>query len=200
MMATRNSKEYRTALRAASIPTGDNVSKIELKDGSAVVYVWTVAGKPYATGFRGTAGHAEFYYSFKSDDARRDFVTRWLDRVRMAQADKASRRAEKSAWKNPLKVGDILYTCWGYDQTNVEFFAVTRVSGRRTWIREIARDYEQTGFMSGKTWPAMPIRFVGEEMLRIAQPSGKDGVYIKINNSANAHLEDGRERHTSSYA
>src|SRR5207245_2848035 len=105
----------------------------------------------------------------------------------------------KAAWVNPLKVGDILSTCWGYDQTNVEFYAVTRVSGRRTWIREIAADYEQTGFMSGKTWPSMPIRFVGEETMHIAQGQGTSGAGIKIQHHY-AHLETGREHYTSSYA
>ena len=84
--------------------------------------------------------------------------------------------------------------------TNVEFYAVTRVSGRRVWIRQIASDYTETGFMSGKTWPAMPIRFTGDETMHVAQPSGEKGVYVKISESASAWLETGQEHYTSSYA
>lgn len=34
-------------------------------------------------------------------------------------------------------VGDILYTSWGYDQTNVDFYRVTRVKGKTVYVREI---------------------------------------------------------------
>ena len=34
------------------------------------------------------------------------------------------------------KVGDILYSSWGYDQTNIEFFKVVRVSDFSVWIQQ----------------------------------------------------------------
>jgi hypothetical protein len=199
----RNTKEYRQSLRAAYIPKGEQVSKIELKDGSAVVYLFTAAGRPYAKGFRGSAGRPDFYHSFRTEQARRQFVLAFLDGVRAAQGRKAARRQQRAAWTNPLKGGEILYTSWGYDQTNVEFYAVTRVSGRRVWVREICADFEPTGFMSGRTWPLMPIEFKpgAPETMHTAQPSGSEsGVYVKISDCQHAHILDGRALHTSSYA
>ena len=35
------------------------------------------------------------------------------------------------------KVGDILYSSWGYDQTNIEFFKVVRVSEFSVWIQKL---------------------------------------------------------------
>jgi hypothetical protein len=35
------------------------------------------------------------------------------------------------------KVGDILYSSWGYDQTNIEFFKVVKVSEFSVWIQEV---------------------------------------------------------------
>jgi hypothetical protein len=192
-------KEQRAAARQIYIPKGVNTSKVALKDGSAVVYLYSMRDKLLAIGFRGTAARAEFHYSYRTEAQRREYVTQWLASVRALQERKANERSERSEWVNPLKVGDILHTSWGYDQTNVEFYAVTRMSGRRVWVREIAADYEATGFMSGNTWPAMPIRYIGEEMMRLAQPLGK-GVRVKITSCADAWPVDARSYGTSSYA
>lgn len=37
------------------------------------------------------------------------------------------------------KVGDIFEMSWGYDQTNVNFFQVTRVSSKGVFVREVAQ-------------------------------------------------------------
>lgn len=195
----RNAAE-RLATRQIYIPKGETVCKIEMKDGSATVYLFSRAGKPYAMGFRGTAGKPEFHYSYRDESRRRESVQRFLDSVKGSQQRRAAVKAEKSAWVNPLKVGEILYTSWGYDQTNTEFYVVTSVSGRRVKVAQIASDGEDTGFMSHSIWPAMPIRVVGEETTHIAQPSGPSGVYVKISDSIHAWPETGRAHSTSSYA
>ncbi len=51
-----------------------------------------------------------------------------------------------------IKEGDLLNSCWGYDQTNVEFFKVKRVLGKNyIIIQELGRKYNETGFMCGDT-------------------------------------------------
>lgn len=42
--------------------------------------------------------------------------------------------------KVEVKVGDIFYTSWGYDQTNVEFFKVVRVSKSSVWVQETGQE------------------------------------------------------------
>ena len=151
-----------------------------------------------AMGFRGTAGKPEFHYIYRTEAARTLAIEEFWKSVISSREFRAKRQAEKSAWTNPLKVGDLMYTSWGYDQTNTEFYAVTRVSGKRVWIREIAGDYDATGFMSGRSWPAMPIRFVGEETMHIARQSG-EGASVKIGHHY-AYQDQGRTHYTSSYA
>jgi hypothetical protein len=36
-----------------------------------------------------------------------------------------------------MKRGDILYYSWGYDQTNIDFYQVTKTSAHSAWIRRI---------------------------------------------------------------
>lgn len=45
------------------------------------------------------------------------------------------------------KVGDILYSSWGYDQTNIEFFKVVKVSEFSVWIQKVgSKVVEVTGW------------------------------------------------------
>lgn len=37
----------------------------------------------------------------------------------------------------PVKVGDLFSMSWGYDQTNVNYFQVTRVTPKGVYVREI---------------------------------------------------------------
>lgn len=193
-------KAERLAYRAAFIPKD---ARLVPGPSGCAVYRYDVNRQGVAVfgaiAFRGTAGKPEWHYTFRTDERRTQAITGFWDSVKDAAARRAASKAVKAAWVNPLTVGTILSTCWGYDQTNVEFYAVTRVSGKRVWIREIAADYEETGFMSGRTWPAMPIRFTGAETMHVAQSNGSTGVSIKISHHY-AHVEDGRAHHTSSYA
>jgi hypothetical protein len=194
------SKAERLAGRALFIPKG---ARLIPGPPSCAVYRYDInrQGSPVigALAFRGSAAKSEWHYTFKTEERLLQAVARFHDSVKASAARKVTTKATKAAWVNPLKVGEILYTCWGYDQTNTEFYVVTRVSGRRTWIRRIAADSEATGFMQAREWPAMPIRMVGDETMHIAQPSGTS-VYVKISECIHAWPENGRTHSTSSYA
>jgi hypothetical protein len=199
------SKAERLAHRQARIPAG---ARLVPGPAGGAAYTYEVtrndgATVPYALVFRGTAARAEWHHSYRSEAQRAEHIDQFHRSIRGSAEARATRRAERSAWTNPLTAGAILYTSWGYDQTNVEFFAVTRVSGRRTWIREIAAEYEATGDMTGRTWPALPMRYTGAETMHTARSTGRDGgAAIKINESRTAWLETapGRKHSTSSYA
>jgi hypothetical protein len=185
-------------LQARFVPTG-YTEVFSHADGSAVYVQNTANGGIYAMGFIGTAYRPKFNYSFRSLQQREEFVRGFIDGKAKADSEKAARKAAKAAWTNSLKVGEILYTCWGYDQTNTEFYVVTKVSGRKVTLAQIAADYSATGDMTGKTWPAMPVRITGEELVRIAQPCG-DRVRVKISSCVDAWPEQGRVHSVSSYA
>lgn len=202
-MRTTN-KTDRLAARNIYLPN-DRAPRLilEHENGSSLyTYEYELHGvtRFVAIAFWGTSAKPLFNFSYRTEDARNARIQEFKLSVESSIERKAQRRTEKSAWTNPLTVGTILYTSWGYDQTNVEFYAVTRVSGRRVWVREIAADYEATGYMSGNTWPAMPIRFVGEETMHVAQPSGARGVYVKISESQHAWVDEGKQHSTTSYA
>lgn len=112
------------------------------------------------------------------------------------------------------KVGDIFYTSWGYDQTNVEFFKVVRVSAASVWVQETGQKREYTEYGNGDYWTTVsdgqPLvreyrnRDTGEYEKVVAPITvhrikhGYEGKpAIRINSFTNAYWWDGSPRHAS---
>jgi hypothetical protein len=94
-----------------------------------------------------------------------------------------------------VKVGEIFYATWGYEQTNVYFFEVVRLVG--STMVELKRKPNvctPDGDMTGKAVPGASVE--GEPMRR------KVGVenYIKMNSYTYARQWHGRPVGYSSYA
>ncbi len=60
-----------------------------------------------------------------------------------------------------IEPGAILYSSWGYEQTNIDYYMVTRVTKSSAWIVPMTAHEEQTGFMSGQATPLLP-KFVSD--------------------------------------
>lgn len=122
-------------------------------DADAVVYV-SPDGQPRALGYVGTAGRPAFNFRFNSEAHRESYLTTWLANQRAAAARRVQRMEERKTAVHTLVEGDIVYSTWGYDQTNVDFYQVVRVVSEKTvQVRQIAKETVETGFMSGKATP-----------------------------------------------
>lgn len=105
----------------------------------------------------------------------------------------------KQALDAPVKVGDIFYNSWGYDQTNIDWYQVTKVSptGKTCKIRPIAGKLKETGFMSGQTVPHKG-KFTGKEIQKKIRISGKE-VNLPMPHGW-CPMWDGKPKHSSWYA
>ena len=54
---------------------------------------------------------------------------------------------------NPVKVNDIFYSSWGYDQTNIDFYMVVEVTKSSVKVVTIGEDRTYTGPMQGNCVP-----------------------------------------------
>ncbi len=54
---------------------------------------------------------------------------------------------------NPVKVNDIFYSSWGYDQTNIDFYMVVEVLNASVKVVSIGEDRTYTGPMQGTCVP-----------------------------------------------
>ena len=95
------------------------------------------------------------------------------------------------------KVGDIFSNSWGYDQTNVDWYEVVRVSKASVWIRAIKSKTTETGMMCGESVPC-PGEFVGpEEIKRIKFVNNEPWLNFPY---GAGKLWDGKPRYKSWYA
>ena len=75
--------------------------------------------------------------------------------------DKQKHAERIKKFREELQVGDILSTCWGYEQTNVEFYQVVSKKGAFCEVREIAKRSHDTAFMQSEVSPKQN-EFIGE--------------------------------------
>jgi len=165
---------------------------LEHTNGSAC-YLYERAGKPYAIMFWQTSGKPLEHFSYRTEDRRNEAVWKFRESVEHSITFRAEQAAKIKAKPNTFKVGDIVNTSWGYDQTNVSFYAITRVSQSCVWVRAVKQDYEATGHMCGRCWPSMPIEMVGEETRHVVRGGG-----FSIDGHG-AHITSG-DVYSSSYA
>jgi len=124
-------------------------------------------GDSSAICFHGKKKKYTWYYSFKTKAA----MMQYIDKSIKQQFDKLELKKQQQKEKSMLakinrekvQVGDIFYTSWGYDQTNVEFFqVVSKPSAARVIIRAIAMDMADAGFMSAACTPVKDM-FISDE-------------------------------------
>ncbi len=74
-----------------------------------------------------------------------------------------------------VRVGDLFFDSWGYEQTNIDFYQVVELKGKATAIiRELAKDYGEGYAMTGKVRPVRD-SFVSEETFQRRTRTGYDG-------------------------
>jgi len=166
-----------------------------LQDGSAI-YTADQDGRFYLHVFAGKAlkvcSRISGYYH--SAERRAAAIEGFKQSRARYHADRLLRR---QAAKQPhtLQVGNVLNSCWGYDQTNVDFYEVIAVSGSMVTLRQIAAKVAETGFMCGETVPE-PGQFIDEPIRRRASATN----HVRINVSASASPWNGRPLYVSWYA
>jgi hypothetical protein len=179
-----------------------------LPDGLGAVYLFDEprAGKPAVWAFAGASLRPEFRCNYPDEAARARAIQQWTASLRVIRQRRieAARRAAAAHRASPhtFKVGDVLATTWGYDQTNADFYEVTRVisplSIELAHLRTIlVSDGPQT--MTGKAMPQQGDGRFDLEMARMRRRPIDGAVRIDACHGS-ARLWDGRPISTSSYA
>lgn len=172
---------------------------IEDESVKAIIYCSdTIDGRPKAAAFSGRRNNPDFYNVFKDEDHRSRHIANYLERLRAARKGKEEAAQRRKDFEHDFEVGDILYSTWGYDQTNVDFFQVTEIVSKKSIrIRQICSSTTETGFMSGEARPR-PHEFLDGygDMRKRVQP----GNYVSLTSYSSAKRWDGKPKYTSWYA
>lgn len=85
-----------------------------------------------------------------------------------------------------VKVGDIFVCSWGYEQTNIDFYKITAVTGASVKYVSIGADHKYTGPMHGETTPNLNSVGTNESIARI-RVDGTGKVSFRINSFSFAY-------------
>ncbi len=114
------------------IPKG--ATKAADKQSSAVAY-WVHTGKernPYeAMGFHGRAQKPDWHFVFKSEAQMTKRIAEHFAAIQARDVAQAKYKTDREK-PSQLQLGHVLKASWGYDQTNVDFYEVTKLVGPRT--------------------------------------------------------------------
>jgi len=107
---------------------------------------WVSKELPIAMFFIGKQSSYTWYNKFRDNTQMKEKILKTISNLMSHEESKAKRKEERKA-SHSLKVGDILYSSWGYDQTNIDFYQVIRVvSDRTVEIREIGSKVLDSGY------------------------------------------------------
>ncbi|HVJ35173.1 MAG TPA: hypothetical protein VND94_18830 [Terriglobia bacterium] len=160
--------------------------ELVLTDAALGIEVYSNSAGTVLMGFSGKRNKPDFHYSFNNAPLADKYVSEWHQRLQANHTAKMSRKAERKAYVTALQVDDVLRCSWGYEQTNIDYYQVTRICGRQTIeIRSIAADRVETSNMQGNCWP-IPDAFKGPALRCRVDPRG----YVSISRREHASLKE----------
>lgn len=141
-------------------PHPSYATEVVCKEANAVAFVgfnehnnrWT------AIGYIGRRSKCHFNYSFSNAQAMKAYVDKFFDEQRGYVEHKKARRADHT-----LKVGDILYSAWGYECTIVDFYKVVAVTAKTVKLRKLNATREYDNHIGGTSTPTET--FVDDEII-----------------------------------
>lgn len=182
-----------TLLPGRWIPSGaENAERIAF-DAELGAEVWLEPsrrnqGACAVIAYSGKRTKHDAWYTMRDRAQALQWACEYMGKLQASAQAKAARLAEKKAKRaagHKLQVGDVLRSSWGYDQTNIDYYEVTRLIGRSmVEIRKIAAESVGDGYMTGQCVPT-PGRYIGEPMKKAV--SDYDGQSVRISSYASAH-------------
>lgn len=157
------------------IPKG--AVKIADKKSDAIAYLYSFSRRERSqlgvVIYFGNQSKPVAHFTMANPKSREATIVDYFGR-RQAHCDyRARQAASRKNWVNDYKVGEIVNTNWGYEQTNVEFFEIVAVRGKKVTIREIAATSYDVGemTMTSKVAP-LPGDYIGAPMDKLATVQG----------------------------
>jgi len=110
-------------------------------------------GRPCALIWQGKKSRPTQHLAFRSIEERDQHLAKVIDAARKVAAEKQQRRSGG----HTLKVGDIVYNSWGYEQTNIDFYEVVSTTKCTVRLRAVETQKEYDGDMSGTCTPLLGV-------------------------------------------
>ncbi len=179
-------------MKTRYIPTGYTEYKPEIGDYPKDLFaVYVDLEKVSAIFYTGKQANHTWYNRFRTVEEMKKKINDTIARL-MAWEDRKLERKEERKAPTGYKIGDIFYSSWGYDQTNVNFYKVVGVKGKQTLeLREIGSKVVSSDGGPSTHVIADEERFIGEKVYT-RRASGK---YINISECQTGYPWDGKPQY-----
>ena len=174
----------------------DEIYEVHPEGTNVVAYKYFSDGTVYGVAFSGRARKPIFHYRYgKNENRLDDAVEKLAESSRASLESKKKRREERKQFKHDYQIGDILYSSWGYDQTNIDFYEVVGLTAKTVTLQEIGSKVVKD---HGHTIELMPVpgRPKGKILKNKRVSTGKS---VKINSFASAYKWDGKPKSATGY-
>lgn len=132
----------------------ENSTEVTKAELPVIAYVYeNKNGQPAAIAYVGKSNKPAFHFRFKSTEQRAQHIAELFENIEKREAYKAEQKAARKNFRHTIQVGEILYSSWGYEQTNVEFYQVIAVTEKTVTFREVAQERTRTGHDTGTCSP-----------------------------------------------
>lgn len=164
--------------------------KIEIIDENGKLLV-----KIYNLNAKKSYNSLKQYYSFRSETDRTQYIEEFIKSVLDREEFMSQRHYERTHFDNPAKVGDILYSSWGYDQTNIDYYQVIKVTEKTVTIKPISEVVTESEMTSDRVAPVKD-HFISDKkaLVKRVKPSS-DGYAVTIASYADAYLWDKKPKY-----
>lgn len=101
-----------------------------------------------------------------------------------------------------MNVGDILYSSWGWEQTNISFYKVVKRTPKQVQLQKIGTVHEQsdTLAMQGTATPNEDVERGDPFRRKVIESSYGDGEFVMIESYESARKWDGKPKNFTAYA
>ena len=171
-----------------------NVEQIKVpQDVDLEIWKYEMGGVLYGVAFQGRGQKPIWQYRFRNEN---EFEKTVRNTIQNRQSDleyKKKKQEERSSYRHDYQVGDFLYTSWGYDQTNIDFYQVVGITDKSVVIREVASKVVRSNPPQDYVVPQKN-RFTGPKMTKRVSPGGS----VRIKSYAHASKWDGKPKYETS--
>lgn len=146
---------------------------------------------------KATRNHT-WLYKFPSHEAMQKKIQEFFsNRERIQQEKQARKEKEKSFDASSIySIGDIIYNSWGWEQTNIDFFQIVKVTKSNVFLRPITQHVTEYNSSMSEYVAPNPDQFYSEE---VTQHKVSSGWYVSFKHGA-GNRYDGTPKYQSHYA
>ena len=175
------------------------LDKIVECNGAIEIYTQEYGNGFAATGWQCKAIKPSFNYSFGTAERMNAYIEKFIEnykaRLKMKAEAKAAAKDKRAELAASIEAGDIYYTSWGYDQTNVDFYKVIEVKGQKVTLIEIGSKVVDTFGLAVDCVVADPEAEKGESFNKMVSKYGT----FNIASYASASKWNGAPKHATAW-